>query len=192
MTAPTFIIHNPPNRGCANSKSIRQIPLRSDRVIGPDLPHLLPRQFNWRTSRPVFCAHISSVIGLRSKKEMVRINARWIVTVMQNEKPIGNASEFNDPRKPMRLDRSPVYPFLSAIDNAIAVIIYAGEPKPATAIVRQYKNLLPKPIFDGGREPQFGYKVGLHSKSVLLCRAPATLIARGHFQTLPRPPKGVN
>lgn len=57
--------------------------------------------------------HISLIFGICSKPQMMRINARWIIAMMQNPKIVCNLSEFYPPRNTVSGHDHSVNPELS-------------------------------------------------------------------------------
>lgn len=84
------------------------------------------------------------ILNLRAQKQMLRIDARRIIAVMQNVRAIWDRAVMQLPRDPVRAQRINFSALRAAGKNSITVLITASRPNP-TPCWRAPVNLLPKP-----------------------------------------------
>ncbi len=132
----------------------------------------------WAWTPATFCYHISRVVCVCSKKQMIRVNAWRIIALVKHAKTIWNSSPMDHPRNSVRGCGN------VAVFSNDSVFGFASRwnPKPAFSKFRsmcwnwsELLNLFPK-----SRKYGFGktlryekskYSVVLHFKSVLICHA---------------------
>ncbi len=120
---------------------------------------------------PALRDHIARIVGVSSKKKMVRVHARPIVAAMKNAHAFRDNPIVNDPRNYVNT-RGTVFSFPST-HAAISSRELASNPVPARfsfldSIPKSVLKVFGKALCFAG----FFGNVILHNKFVLLCRAP--------------------
>lgn len=87
---------------------------------------------------PALSRHVPRVVARGSEKEMRWVNARWIVTSVQNQQVTGESAVMQSPRNTVR-------PLMASVefDLPVTVLVFARSPRPAAVRLADFR---PKPI----------------------------------------------
>lgn len=114
--------------GLANTEEFGQLHLRESAacILGAQVARLLIGQYD---AVPPLAEHVLSIIFECAQEKVIRTDARWIVTMMENTKSIRNGSEMQLPRDSMR--RAVASAAFRWPKNAVAELAARPGPHPA-------------------------------------------------------------
>lgn len=138
QVSPRLTMNNHRNIGLVNLVPCGQLSLThfAARVDGSNFSYLAFSQFR---GYPGFCSSllvaVTRVVGVGSKPQMGRINARRIIAAMKNPQPFGDRAIVQIPRKAVGAAHG--------LEAAIAVPVSAASPLPA---LFRLSNFIPKAL----------------------------------------------
>jgi len=170
VLVPRMSVDNRPHRRLAHAEPTRQSGLTRGGPFTADLRDILGRQLcggvqlartrparkrspTFRitsspmavsTEEPALEGSVSLVVSVRSEKQMIGPDARWVVAAMANQKPIGYGAEMETPRDTMGAFRVPSVRSEAPVSERIAV----ASPLPTSV---RFRNLRPESILSAAR-----------------------------------------
>lgn len=125
--------------------------------------------FATATSRSALCNHVSHVVRVCPKPEMIWIGALGSVACVANAKSIRNVSVVNNPRGNVCFDCSMVS---KTVDLPVSVRGSSGHPKPAgIGLVYTFPKTFLEVVGKALRIKSGCIRFGMHIKRCLMCRA---------------------